>query len=509
MTPRRTRTATLSARDAARVAVVVVVSGALALSGCGTRADDAQVAAGAGAGTVTLSPESVGALTQLRDGVESSGTAPAALASTSQAAADTRGGGTTATAKQATRGGTGAQTTAAGPKPGTTASVAPVAPARPGGCRAALAPVAVGQVGYFSGVLGPITGSMRTTLAAWAKDLNSRGGLGCHPVTVYSSDDGGDPARSAFLVQDLIARHNVVAFVASAIVIPAGFHQAIANAKVPAVGGPGFESWRDSPWVFPESASAADQVFGLIRNGVEQGKRRLGLIHCVEVSACSEAANDFKVAAPAAGAELVYSAPASVTQTDYTAGCLNARKAGVDQLAVALDGASIGRVARSCRAIGYQPLLSSLAALLSPGQAADPLVREFGLATATGNAPWILRDSPGLREYHQVLTRWAPQVSPDAASVTAFTSAKLLEAAIAKVAADIASDRSGGGPITPELVLRGLGGIRDESLGGLTVGLTFRPGQQKAASSGCVFLELLTTAGWTAPKGSSPVCRPR
>jgi branched-chain amino acid transport system substrate-binding protein len=97
-------------------------------------------------------------------------------------------------------------------------------------------------------------------------------------------------------------------------------------------------------------------------------------------------------------------------------------------------------------------------------------VRSFGIATSTGEAPFFVNDTPGLREYHRVLARWA-------------------------------------GAITPDLVLRGLGAIRNESLGGLTVGVTFHPGQQSAGSSGCVFSEFLTTTGWTAPNGSRPVCR--
>jgi hypothetical protein len=60
------------------------------------------------------------------------------------------------------------------------------------------------------------------------------------------------------------------------------------------------------------------------------------------------------------------------------------------------------------------------------------------------------------------------------------------------------------GPITPTLILDGLTRIHDESLGGLTVGLTFRPGQQDHPSSGCVFYEFLTTTDWVAPQGSRP-----
>ncbi|MGQ0629626.1 MAG: ABC transporter substrate-binding protein [Sporichthyaceae bacterium] len=495
MTPRRSRT-TLTPRGLDRAALAGVVCAALALSGCGTRAADGQVAVGAGAGAVTLSPESLRALAELQGGGQ-----PALPPQPGQPAVSDPA---VANPKQSPASGA-ARSKVAKPKPGTVASALPkVAASAVGTCPVALAPVAIGQIGTFSGLLGPATRSMQTTLAAWAQDLNSRGGLACHPIEVHSADDGTDPARAAALAQDMAQNRNVVAFVANALVFPAGFQQAIARAEVPAVGGNGPQSWRNSPWVFPEGASFADQIFGLVRNGVEQGKRRLGLVICVEASACSEFTNDFKATAPVAGAELVYTKQSSITQIDYTAECLNARDAGVDQLAVGLDGASIGRLARSCKAIGYRPLLSSLASLLSPGQAADALVREFGLATSTPTAPWILQDTPGLREYHRVMRQLAPQTPPDAASVTAFTSGKLLEAAIANVAAEVVD-----APITPALVLKGLGGIRNESLGGLAAGLTFTPGQKMAASSGCVFLELLTTKGWTAPMGSRPVCRPR
>ncbi|HEX3827843.1 MAG TPA: ABC transporter substrate-binding protein [Sporichthyaceae bacterium] len=364
--------------------------------------------------------------------------------------------------------------------------------------------MAIGQVGFFSGVAAAVLGSMRPMLAAWAQDLNSHGGLACHPVIVYSEDDGGDPARSAYLVQDMVTRHHVVAFIAPAMLTPTAFISAAEAAKVPVVGATGAEEYRHSSWVFPQSADNDDQIFGFVHNGVEHGKRRLGVLYCVEASACTDAASKVKGIAKAAGAELVYSAPISLTQTDYTAQCLNARDAGVDQLALGMDGASIGRVARSCEAVGYRPLFSTVAGLLSPAQAADALIRSFGIVTATGEAPWILDDTPGLRDYHRVLARWASNTAPDGASIIAFTAAKLFEAAIVEVTAEATQ-----GPITPQLIISGLDRIHDESLGGLTVGLTFHAGQKEHPSSGCVFYLNLTTTGWTTPDGSRPICRPR
>jgi branched-chain amino acid transport system substrate-binding protein len=369
-------------------------------------------------------------------------------------------------------------------------------------CAHPLDPVAIGQVGFFSGFAAPITGSIRTMLAVWVKDINARGGLACHPVVLYSQDDGGDASRSAAAVQELVAVRRVVAFVANAPLAVAGFRYAVEAAKVPAIGGGDSRDWFESPWLFPQGASLQDQVVGVIRNGVAAGHKRLGVLYCVEATQCAEAITAVRDgAAKAAGAELVYDAAVSIAQTDYTAQCLNARDAHVDQLALGLDGASITRVARSCAAIGYRPLFSTSSGVLSPGQAADETLRSFGVATASGQVPFTLSDTAGLRSYREALARYAPNQAPDGASVIGWTCGKLLEAAVARVA-----EAARTGPITSALLMKGLGQIRDESLGGLTAPISYSPGQRHATSSGCVFYEFLSTTGWSAPRGSRPVC---
>ncbi|MGQ0847478.1 MAG: hypothetical protein ACT4QF_25450 [Sporichthyaceae bacterium] len=92
-------------------------------------------------------------------------------------------------------------------------------------------------------------------------------------------------------------------------------------------------------------------------------------------------------------------------------------------------------------------------------------------------------------------------MAPDGASILTFVAAKLFEAVVATVA-----DRAATEPVTSALVLAGLGKIRNETLGGLTGPLTFAPGQQRAVSNGCVFYQLLDERGWSAPRGTKPVC---
>jgi branched-chain amino acid transport system substrate-binding protein len=371
-------------------------------------------------------------------------------------------------------------------------------------CAGQSAPVAIGQVGTFSGVAGPITAGARSLLAAWVEDLNSRGGLACHPVKLYSQDDGADPARAAAEVQDLVARRHVVALVGNLVALSmGGFRPAVEAARIPVIGtAAGTKDDFDSPWFYPAGGSNDDIAVGLIANAVATGHTRLGVLYCVEAAGCTEVYQFVRDhAAKAAGADLVYAAPVSIAQPDYTAQCLNARDAKVDVLGLAVDGASMTRVAHSCAAIGYHPLLASSAQLLTQQDAADPTLRSFGLTSATPQVPFILDDTPGLRAYHQVFDRYLPNQPPDGASMLAWAAAQLFETAVDKVA-----DQARQGPLTTALILDGLGKIHEDTLGGITGPLTFTPAESHATSNGCVFYMTLDTTGWTAPRGSQPVC---
>lgn len=479
----------------------LIVAGALLLSGCGTRADEAEIRAGAGAGgQVTLAQES---LDQLSAAATGGGIAPGA----GVPAVDLPTGVVETGSLTPGAPGTGDAPAAPGQaKPAPAGSGRqPVAPTATGAtCTQSLAPVAIGQVGTFSGLAGAVSASARTTAAVWAQEVNARGGLACHPVTVYARDDGGDPARAAALVRELYAQNKVVALMGSVVVFSiAGFRTAVEDLKLPVIGGELLApDWNESPYLFPQGAGFFDQIVGFLKQGVELGKKKIATLYCVEVTACSEGiAYGRSEGVKKAGGELVYDSAISLTQTDFTAQCQNAKNAGADQLVLGMDGSAMTRVARSCAAIGYRPLLSGIGGTISSAQAADPNLRAYGLAVASGVAPWTETDTPGLKAFHAALTRYAPSLAPDGPAIQAWTSGKLLEAALAGVATKARAD-----VLTTAVVLEGLGTVRKESLGGLVAPITFTPNQKQSVSSGCIFYQLLTPQGWTAPKGSRPVC---
>jgi branched-chain amino acid transport system substrate-binding protein len=506
------------------------VAALVILSACGTRMSAADVDAGVGGRTVEFS--SAG-LDQLRQALQPGGTAdrqanagsaepagsaaeaagaPAAVAGTGSMTRDSTTARRSAATRPAaadgakTRAGIGAQAAVA--KEGRAATGGKVPPAASAGatpvaCAAPGAPLALGQVGNFSGVAGPMYQSARTTLVVWAKDVNGRGGVACHRVVVYAQDDGAESARSAAIVQDLVQNKKVQAMVASFMVLSMpGYRSGIEAMKVPTVGGDVLsKDWTESPYLFPQGAGVDAQILGMLKQPVELlGRKKFGMLYCVETSACGTNEKMFERYSPAAGGTWMYSSPISLTQPDFTAQCQNAKNNGVDVLILGMDGSSMQRVGRSCTAVNYHPHYVTSALIISAAQSQDPVLRQDTMSTVSMNAPWMLEDLPGQRDFRRALRTYAPDMLVDGPAIAAWASAKLFEAAIARL-----GDAGRTGPITTAMVLDGLGRIRNETLGGLAPPITFSPGQAHAPMVSAVFNEFLDTKGWSAPKGNKAI----
>jgi len=476
--------------------VAATLSAVVLLSGCGTRASEEDVRAGARQSqVVSLDQASVDALTAAAQAAQAAaGGAPVAVPGTTPGTTPT---GTTGTTSGPARPGT---TGATRPTPTTGTGTASQPAPDTGKCTRSGTPVALGQVGTFSGLAGPIAGDGLAAMAVWVKDVNVRGGLACHPVTIYTRDDGGDPARAAAAVKELLGR-GVVAFIGNITALSQqGFKPEIERNCTPAIGIDFGPDWSTTPCLFPQGGGWRESIAGLVEQAIERNHTKLGLLYCVEINTCSSIGKDIKAVADKAGIHLVYSSPISLTATDYTAQCQNAKSAGVEELIVAMEGSAMARLARSCLALNYRPLLVGAAFAVNPKQADDPKLRELGLAAINANAPWFATDQPGLREYQAALRTYAPQIATSGVTVEMYASGKLLEVAVANIGPAART-----APLTAPQILAGLNKIRNETLGGLTAPLDFTV-KNRPRSSGCVYLTLLTDKGWTTPDGTRPLC---
>ncbi|MGH8976333.1 MAG: ABC transporter substrate-binding protein, partial [Acidimicrobiia bacterium] len=405
---------------------------------------------------------------------------------------------------QASGGGTRAPAgaTAAGPSAGTAAPAQGAS--APAGCTTALSPIVIGQVGGFSGIVSNVLLPARAGMQVWVQDINSRGGINCHPVKLFQVDDGSDSSRSAAAVRDLVENKKVVALVGSSVPISiVGYRSASEQLKVPSVGGDSLNfDWSQSPVLFPQGATFSATIIGAVKQLADQGKTKLGVIYCVEARNCQDA-NKVMVDGgdKVAGAEVVYRSQISIAQTGFGGQCQAAKDAGANQVLLAMDGSAISRVMKSCAQIDYYPAIATSPIAIGSSVTQDPNVRRAGVSLAHIVFPWTQADNPAQQRYQQAMARYAPSVASDGATSQAWVAGEMLRAVVESLGEAAAGD------ITTELIYQGLANVKGTTLDGLTSPLTFSAGQPKAPENNCYFPVLLTQdKGFVAPNGSQPTC---
>jgi branched-chain amino acid transport system substrate-binding protein len=126
------------------------------------------------------------------------------------------------------------------------------------------------------------------------------------------------------------------------------------------------------------------------------------------------------------------------------------------------------------------------------------MAREPALEGAVGDAitlPWFLSSHPAIAEFQAAIRERAPGQDVDGAAASGWASAKLFELAAVGIS------RS---PTSAE-VLQGLWSIKDETVGGLTMPLTFRR-DQPAERRLCYFALRITGGKFTSPDNGQLRC---
>ncbi|HEX3610094.1 MAG TPA: ABC transporter substrate-binding protein [Sporichthyaceae bacterium] len=387
-----------------------------------------------------------------------------------------------------------------------TASAAqqPAAIAVDASCPQQLAPVVLGQTLASSGLVGAAIGGLRGGLAVWTKDINARGGLACHPVRLIQLDDASDPARVSANWNSIVHDRGAVAVVgAGAPIAIAALRTAAERDKVPVVGGDiTAEDWVQSPYLFPTGGAPLTSYDGGVIEATKQtpGTRKAGLLYCVEASICTGLKNNYPKSVERAGAEPGPIQAVSLIQSDYTFECQKMKEAGVTTLFLGLDGSASVRAVRSCASLNYFPAISMGAIGLSAAASVDPGLRRNRTFLGSGLVPYTTTDTAGIQAFHAATARYAPSAPEDQQTLLGWAAGKLLEAAVAKVAAQARA-----GTITTAMVLDGLWQLTNEKLQGLSPGATFTKGSPAKAVD-CYYGLRLDEKGFAAVDGSRPVC---
>ncbi len=358
-------------------------------------------------------------------------------------------------------------------------------------------PITIGTVGTQSGIVGNVFASVAKGVQVWVQDVNRRGGVNGHAVRHIIADDGGDPSRHQALVKQLVEEKGVIAFVGQNAALTGGASVAYLNQKrVPVLGSEGGSSWfYGNPMFFPQFTHTPTLVTSTIGAGaaVFTGKKKLGVISCVEVQGC----RDFNELAPEAakpfGLEVVYRGQISLGQPDFTAECLAARNAGAEMMILAADANTMTRVARSCAAAGYKP------GYMSPHSVTDDVRKDpalNGLVVESPMRPWFGTDSPALVDLHKAMAKDAPGEEVTSGYGAGWVAAKLFERAA----------RTLPEPGTSDGVLTGLWSIQNDDLGGLTYPLSFAK-DTPVAHRACWWPVQVDNGKWADRSGGKVTCR--
>jgi branched-chain amino acid transport system substrate-binding protein len=307
-------------------------------------------------------------------------------------------------------------------------------------------------------------------------DINARGGLGGHPVTVLYGDDGGDGARALAIARRMVEQDKVLFFLnlyqvtTADAVIPY-----LEQKSVPIIMSSGGLPDEDhSSMVFNPMAGGDLGWVSIMAESLKalSDKRKIAVLYCRETKACPNGLRRLKENQQKLGVEVVYEAEVSIAQPDYTAEVIQARNSGADVLANIADAASGIRIIRSALRQNWRPVFLATQAANDDVTVKAPDLK--GLITVTqGTAPYM--DGPWMADYRDAVAKYVPGGPMGGTGAAGWAGVKLVE----KLAPSWGDD-----PTTPK-VIDSLYALKGETLGGLIPPITFPRGADRTRVNLC------------------------
>lgn len=517
------RVSRLSGQRSRRAATLVV---ALLAAACGgsVSTEEFERAAGVSAGAVALGADEPGAETAPAapvagsDAAVTNTTVPAAAAvagtAGSQAAVSGSRGPAAAAPSRTGQPGpapvAGAAQAGAGGSPGTpqasgstaaksgapAAPPGPPGPAAPGGATPAAdtSPIRIGAICNCSGPAGSSEAPPLDALRSWVQATNAKGGINGHRIELIVVDDRSDPSRARAAAQDMVENRGVVAIVSPfAVLTHSGLGPYLEEKRVPLIGGDhASENYCNNPMYFPQGTCREGWAWGGMRALAETFKERnLGVLVCVESDICPFTLDVAKKYAASLGFKLVYTGQASIASPDFSAQCLSAQSAGVDVLLIQMELNSMRRIGGQCSRQGFTPKYGSFQQDTSFLQI--PEYQGMPLGNQTFSYSY---EGPETAEFHNALAQYAPEASNGGYFANAWAAAKVFEKAASQIT----------GPVTSEAILDQLWTFKNETVGGLTIPLTYTR-DQPTVPPFCVYVTTVGKGKIDAPLGLKPLCR--
>jgi branched-chain amino acid transport system substrate-binding protein len=366
-----------------------------------------------------------------------------------------------------------------------------------GGSNASASAIPIGVIGSYSGPASSSIAGARDSIQAWADSVNAAGGINGHQVRLYIEDDAGNSATALTGMKTLVQQDHVVAIVGQASGDASPWESYIDKVGIPVVGGnTAAVTYLSDPNFYAVGGNLLSGFYGVAALAKANGPR-LGNLYCAEIPACAATTSLLQTFGKWLGVSLSYSSKVSASAPDFTAVCQGLKSAGVQSYSLGLAAVTLKQVATQCSQQGLKArlIVSDVADSTFTG---DPAFN--GIEIVDSMFPFFANSTAATRQFHAALQKYAPSLGTPASPLNdqvtqAWASGKLFEAAV---------KAAGNGPITPASIKKGLYALRGDTLGGLTVPLTYTPG--KPSPQNCYFSYSILGGKFIEPHGLKPVC---
>jgi branched-chain amino acid transport system substrate-binding protein len=359
-------------------------------------------------------------------------------------------------------------------------------------------PYKLGVICSCSGSNAASISTMTSIITAWSASVNAAGGIGNHPIELFTADDSQNPGTALTDVTKMVQQDHVIAIVDLSNV-DSSFGTYVEGQHVPVIGGNlDSDLFESNPDFFTAGGTTDAIPLGIIAAAKTAKVDKLGVLYCGGVPICAELPPVLKQLGGPAGVSISYSGAIPNAAPNYTASCLAARQSGADGLFVASGPPQTLAVVESCSAQGYNPTYIAAENSLANSSLSNSAVN--GAVGEITNLPASDTSNPEIKAMDQALNQFKPGLL---SSAQFNPGSSMVWAAGALFQAAAQAGHLGDNP-TPAQVLAGLYDLKNETLGGLTAPLTFTKG--KPTSLKCWFYYQVKNGEFTNPFGVSPTC---
>jgi branched-chain amino acid transport system substrate-binding protein len=362
--------------------------------------------------------------------------------------------------------------------------------------------VSVGIICGCTGALASSTSTSPQSYESWANAVNAKGGINGYKINVIVKQDQASPPVGLQDAQTLIQVDHVVALVDATDTETAW--AAYAKQKgVPVVGGFNLSVEDITSSNFFASGTTEDAfTLAQVLAAKKVHATKTAEFYCSEDPLCAEIVPVLKSTAAANGVSVVTVSEISAAQPNYTAQCLTAKQDGATSVTIGESVTAVEAMAADCSRQGYFPWYE-----IADGGVSKSFTSALGLNTKSfgyeTGLPFFDTTAPAARKMIAAIKKTAPQIlsnpNYNQDNVSMYASAVLFGQALQ------AGTAGKSGPVTTEEIYKGPYTIHNDTLGGLSPPLTFKPNQPNPVD--CWYWIGMSHGHFTTPYGLTPVCK--